>query len=67
MKVSELTVDELEAIIHRAVEDEMEDLYLAIDLHARGMIEEGMRDLREGRTISLDEVMARRKARGGGI
>lgn len=65
MKVSDLTVEELETIIHRAVEDELEDFYFVLDSQLRAKIEEGLKDIREGRVISIDKLIARRKATGG--
>ena len=65
MKVSDLTVEELESIIHRAVEDELEDFYFVLDSQLRAKIDEGLKDIREGRVISIDKIIARRKATGG--
>ena len=65
MKVSDLTVEELESIIHRAVEDELEDFYFVLDSQLRAKIDEGLKDIREGRVISIDKLIARRKATGG--
>ena len=65
MKVSDLTVEELETIIHRAVEDELEDFYFVLDSQLRDKIDEGLKDIREGRVTSIDKVIARRKATGG--
>ncbi len=67
MKVSDLTVEELESIIHRAVEDELEDFYFVLDSQLRAKIDEGLKDIREGRVISIDKLIARRKATGGKI
>ena len=67
MKVSDLTVEELESIIHRAVEDELEDFYFVLDSQLRTKIDEGLKDIREGRVISIDKLIARRKATGGKI
>jgi len=67
MKVSDLTVEELESIIHRAVEDELEDFYFVLDSQLRDKIDEGLKDIREGRVTSIDKVIARRKATGGKI
>jgi len=67
MKVSDLTVEELESIIHRAVEDELEDFYFVLDSQFRAKIDEGLTDIREGRVISIDKLIARRKATGGKI
>ena len=67
MKVSDLTVEELESIIHRAVEDELEDFYFVLDSQFRSKIDEGLTDIREGRVISIDKLIARRKATGGKI
>ncbi len=44
MKVSDLTVEELESIIHRAVEDELEDFYFVLDSQLRAKIDEGRPD-----------------------
>ena len=65
MKVSDLTVEELESIIHRAVEDELEDFYFVLDSQLRAKIDEGLKDIREGRVIAIDKLIARRKATGG--
>lgn len=67
MKVSDLTVEELETIIHKAVEDELEDFYFALDSQLRAKIEEGMEDIREGRVISIDKLIADRKAKSGKV
>lgn len=67
MKVADLTVEEFEALIYRVIEEEIENLYLALDPSIRERIEEGLKDIREGRVISLDELMAQRKARRGEI
>lgn len=67
MKVSDLTVEELETIIHRAVKDELEDFYFALDSQLRTKIEEGLKDIRGGRVISIDKLIAHRKAKGGKV
>ncbi len=50
MKVSELSVKEFESIIKRVFEEK---------------IEEGLKDIREGRTKTLDEIKARKGVKGG--
>ena len=67
IKVFDLTVEELEAIIHRAVEDELEDFYFVLDSELRAKIDEGLKDIRESRVISIDKLIAHRKAAGGKI
>lgn len=67
MKVSDLTVEELENIIHKAVEEEIEDLYFMIDPTIKTKIEEGLKDIREGKTISLDNLITRRNTKSGKV
>ncbi len=57
MKVSDLTIEELETIIHRAVEDELEDLYFVLDSQLKAKIDEGLQDIREERVITLDNLI----------
>ncbi|MBI5184684.1 MAG: hypothetical protein HZA01_03025 [Nitrospinae bacterium] len=64
MKVSDLTIEEFETIIHGAIEEEVEDLYFALDPATREKIEEGLKDIKEGNVISLDSLIAQRKAKG---
>lgn len=61
MKVADLTVEEFESLIHRVIEEEIEDLLLALDPSIRRKVEEGIEDVREGRVISLDELTTRGK------
>lgn len=65
MKVSDLTVAELENIIHKAIEDEIEDLYFMFDPTIKTKIEEGLKDIKEGKTISLNNLIAQRNAKSG--
>lgn len=60
MKVSDLTIEEFENIINKVIEDEMEDLYFMFDPSIKTKIEEGLKDIREGKTISLDDPIAHR-------
>ncbi len=64
MKVADLTVEEFESLIHRVIEEEIEDLLLTLDPSIRKKIEEGMGDVRGGRVVSLDELITQRKASG---
>lgn len=61
-QVADLTVEEFENIIHNAIEEEIEDIYLILDPVMKAKIEKGLKDIKEGRTISLDELIAQRKA-----
>ncbi len=67
MKVADLTVEEFENIIHNIVEEEIEDLYFILDPVIRAKVEEGLKDIREGRVMSLNDVIAQRKAKGGKV
>lgn len=67
MKVADLTVEEFEDIIHNIIEEEIEDLYFILDPTIRAKIEEGLKDIREGKIISLNNLVARRKAKGGKV
>ncbi len=61
MKVADLTVEEFKKIIHRIIEEEMDDLYIALDPVIRAKIEEGLKDIREGRVVSIDDLLSQRK------
>lgn len=67
MKVSDLTIEEFENIIHKVVEDEIEDLYYILDPTIKAKIEEGLKDIREGRIIPIDDLIAKRKSKSGKI
>ncbi len=67
MRVSDLTIEEFETIIHKVVEDEIEDLYYALDTTIKTKIEEGLRDIKEGRTIPIDNLIAKRQSKSGKI
>jgi predicted transcriptional regulator len=66
-KVADLTVEELETIIHRVVEEEIEDLVIAFDPGVREKIQEGLKDVKEGRVISVEELVAQRKGKCGQV
>lgn len=67
MKVSDLTVEELEELLRKTIEDEIEDLYIMLDPTIKTKIEEGLTDIREGRVISLDDLINQRKAKRGKV
>ena len=67
MKVADLSVEEFEALIHKVMEEEMEDLYFALDPNIRSKIEEGLNDIKEGKLTSLNDLIAQKKASGGKI
>lgn len=67
MKVSDLTVKELENIIHKAVGEEIEDLYFMFDPTIKTKIEEGLKDIKEENTISLDDLITRRNTKNGKV
>ncbi len=67
MKVADLSVEEFENIIHNIIEEEIEDFYFMLDPTIRAKIEEGLKDVREGRSISLDNLVAQRKDKGGKV
>ena len=67
MKVSDLTIEEFENIIHKVVEEEIEDLYYILDPTIKAKIIEGIKDIREGRTISIDDLITKRKSKVGEI
>lgn len=67
MKVADLTIDEFEGLIHRVIEEEMDDLYFLIHPTIKAKIEEGLEDIEEGRVISLDDLIAQRKTKSGKI
>ncbi|GAN33469.1 MAG: hypothetical protein DYG83_18230 [Candidatus Brocadia sp. AMX2] len=62
MKVSDLTIEEFEELLRKTIEDEIEDLYIMLDPTIKAKIEEGLADIREGKVVSLDDLIARRKA-----
>lgn len=64
MKVSDLSVEEFEALIHRVIAEEVEDLLLVLDPDIRRKIEEGLEDVKRGRVTSLEDVIAQRKPGG---
>lgn len=64
MKVSDLSVEELEALLHKVVEEEMEDLLLTLNPGVRRKIEEGLEDVKKGRVTSLEDVITQRKRSG---
>lgn len=65
MKVSDLTIEEFEELLRKAIEDEIEDLYIMLDPTIKAKIEEGLADIREGKVVSLDDLIARRQAKRG--
>ncbi|OGL41611.1 MAG: hypothetical protein A2042_05055 [Candidatus Schekmanbacteria bacterium GWA2_38_11] len=67
MKVADLSVEEFESLIHKVMEEEMEDLYFALDPNIRSKIEEGLKDIEEGKLTSLDDLIAQRKTSSGKI
>ncbi|NUO10231.1 MAG: hypothetical protein HUU08_16475 [Candidatus Brocadia sp.] len=67
MKVADLTVEEFEDLLRKTIEDEIEDLYLSLDPTIKTKIEEGLADIREGKVVSLDDLIARRKAKRGEV
>lgn len=67
MKVADLTIEEFEILIHNVIEEEIEDLYFILDPAIRVKIEEGLKDIREGRVIPLDNLVAQREAKGGEV
>lgn len=67
MKVSDLTIEEFEELLRKTIEDEIEDLYIMLDPTIKAKIEEGLADIREGKVVSLDDLVARRKAKRGEI
>lgn len=67
MKVSDLTIEEFEELLRKTIEDEVEDLYIMLDPTIKTKIEEGLADIREGKVVSLDDLVARRKAKRGEI
>ena len=67
MKVADLNVEELEALIHKVFEEEMEDLYFTLDPNIRSKIEEGLKDIEEGKLTSLDDLITQRKASSGKV
>lgn len=67
MKVSDLTIEEFEDLLRKTIEEEIEDLYIMLDPTIKAKIEEGLADIREGKVVSLDDLIARRKANRGKI
>lgn len=67
MKIADLTVEEFEDLLRKTIEDEIEDLYILLDPAIKAKIEEGLADIREGRVIPLDDLIARRKANRGKV
>lgn len=67
MKIADLTVEEFEDMLRKTIEDEIEDLYIMLDPTIKAKIEEGLTDIREGRVIPLDDLIARRKANRGKV
>lgn len=60
MKIADLTVEEFEDLLRKTIEDEIEDLYILLDPAIKTKIEEGLADIRDGRVIPLDDLIARR-------
>lgn len=60
MKIADLTVEEFEDLLRKTIEVEIEDLYILLDPALKTKIEEGLADIREGRVIPLDDLIARR-------
>ncbi|MDG6004982.1 MAG: hypothetical protein E3K29_03950 [Candidatus Brocadia sp.] len=67
MKVADLTVEEFEDLLRKTIEDEFEDLYLSLDPTIKTKIEEGLADIREGKVVALDDLIARRQAKRGEV
>lgn len=67
MKIADLTVEEFEDMLRKTIEDEIDDLYTLLDPTIKAKIEEGLTDIRDGRVISLDDLIARRKANSGKV
>ncbi|OQZ00524.1 MAG: hypothetical protein B6D35_06340 [Candidatus Brocadia sp. UTAMX2] len=67
MKVSDLTIEEFEDLLRKTIEDEIEDLYVMLDPTVKAKIEEGLTDIREGKVVSLDDLIAQRKAKRGKV
>ncbi|MDN3512313.1 MAG: hypothetical protein QY310_08675 [Candidatus Jettenia sp. CY-1] len=67
MKVSDLTIEEFEDLLRKTIEEEIEDLSIMLDPTVKAKIEEGLKDIKEGRVISLDDLVARRKAKRGKV
>lgn len=67
MKIADLTVEEFEDLLRKTIEVEIEDLYILLDPALKTKIEEGLADIREGRVIPLDDLIARRKANRGKV
>lgn len=67
MKVSDLTIEEFEELLRKTIEDEIEDLYIMLDPTIKAKIEEGLADVREGRVVSMNDLIARRKANRGKV
>ncbi|MEP9410117.1 MAG: hypothetical protein HRF42_01705 [Candidatus Brocadia sp.] len=67
MKVSDLTIEEFEELLRKTIEDEIEDLYIMLEPTIKAKIEEGLADIREGKVVSLDDLIARRQAKRGEV
>lgn len=67
MKVADWTIEEFEDLLRKTIEDEIEDLYIMLDPTTKAKIEEGIRDTREGRVISPNDLVARRKTKRGEV
>ncbi|MCC6325697.1 MAG: hypothetical protein DCC43_14620 [Candidatus Brocadia sp.] len=67
MKVSDLTIEEFEDLLRKTIEDEIEDLYVMLDPTVKAKIEEGLTDIREGKVVSLDDLIAQKKAKRGKV
>ncbi|GAB63013.1 MAG: hypothetical protein DWB56_07150 [Candidatus Jettenia sp.] len=67
MKISDLTIEEFEDLLRKTIEEEIEDLYIMLDPTIKAKIEEGLADIREGKVVSLDDLIARRKTNRGKV
>jgi predicted transcriptional regulator len=67
VKVSDLTIEEFEELLRKTIEDEIEDLYIMLEPTIKAKIEEGLADIREGKVVSLDDLIARRQAKRGEV
>ncbi len=61
MKVSDLTVEEFEALIQRIIEDEIEDLYFLISPAIKTKLAEGLEDIEKQRFISFEDYIKHQK------
>ncbi|MDN3512262.1 MAG: hypothetical protein QY310_12000 [Candidatus Jettenia sp. CY-1] len=64
MKVSDLTIEEFEDLLRKTIEEEIEDLYIMLDPTIKAKIEEGLKDIKKSKVISLADLVVRRKANG---